>query len=30
MAEQIEYVVIIHEAEEGGYWSEVPGLPGAG
>ncbi|MBR8829504.1 MAG: type II toxin-antitoxin system HicB family antitoxin [Gomphosphaeria aponina SAG 52.96 = DSM 107014] len=19
---------IIHEAEEGGYWAEVPGLPG--
>ncbi|MEX2246095.1 MAG: type II toxin-antitoxin system HicB family antitoxin [Dehalococcoidia bacterium] len=30
MALQLEYVVIIHEAEEGGYWSEVPSLPGAG
>ena len=20
--------VIIHEAEEGGYWAEVPGIPG--
>jgi predicted RNase H-like HicB family nuclease len=20
--------VIIHEAEEGGYWAEVPGFPG--
>jgi len=20
--------VIVHEAEEGGYWGEVPGLPG--
>jgi predicted RNase H-like HicB family nuclease len=20
--------IIIHEAEEGGYWAEVPGLPG--
>lgn len=20
--------VIIHEAEEGGYWAEVPALPG--
>ena len=19
---------IVHEAEEGGYWAEVPGLPG--
>ena len=25
-----EYAVVIHEAEEGGYWSEVPSLPGAG
>ncbi len=24
----MEYVVIIHEAEEGGYWVEVPSLPG--
>jgi predicted RNase H-like HicB family nuclease len=30
MAQQIEYVVILHKAEEGGYWSEVPALPGAG
>jgi predicted RNase H-like HicB family nuclease len=30
MVQQIEYVVILHEAEEGGYWSEVPALPGAG
>jgi len=22
--------VIIHEAEEGGYWAEVPSLPGCG
>jgi len=22
--------VIVHEAEEGGYWTEVPALPGAG
>jgi predicted RNase H-like HicB family nuclease len=21
-------VVIIHEAEEGGYWAEVPAIPG--
>jgi predicted RNase H-like HicB family nuclease len=20
--------VIVHEAEEGGYWGEVPGIPG--
>jgi predicted RNase H-like HicB family nuclease len=26
----IEYTVIVHEAEEGGYWTEVPTLPGAG
>ena len=24
----MEYVVVIHEAEEGGYWAEVPGLEG--
>lgn len=23
-----EYTVVIHEAEEGGYWVEVPALPG--
>ena len=22
--------VIIHDAEEGGYWAEVPSLPGCG
>ncbi|OGO51480.1 MAG: hypothetical protein A2148_11710 [Chloroflexi bacterium RBG_16_68_14] len=26
----MEYTVIAHEAEEGGYWTEVLGLPGAG
>ena len=26
----IEYTVIAHEAEEGGLWTEVVGLPGAG
>jgi predicted RNase H-like HicB family nuclease len=26
----VEYMVIVHEAEEGGYWTEVPALPGAG
>ena len=24
----MEYTVVIHHAEEGGYWSEVPALPG--
>ena len=24
----MEYSVIIHDAEEGGYWVEVPALPG--
>lgn len=24
----MEYTVIIHKAEEGGYWAEVPALPG--
>lgn len=24
----LEYSVVIHEAEEGGYWVEVPALPG--
>jgi predicted RNase H-like HicB family nuclease len=22
--------VVVHEAEEGGYWAEVPALPGCG
>ncbi len=30
MTQPIEYTVIAHDAEEGGYWTEVPGLPGAG
>ncbi len=30
MANQLEFAIIVHEAEEGGYWSEVPSLPGAG
>ncbi len=25
-----EYVVIIHPDETGGYWTEVPALPGCG
>lgn len=24
----MEYTVIFHRAEEGGYWAEVPALPG--
>ncbi len=24
----MEYTVIVHTAEEGGYWAEVPALPG--
>lgn len=24
----MEYTVILHEAEEGGYWVEIPSLPG--
>lgn len=24
----MEYVVVIHQAEEGGYWAEVPALEG--
>ncbi|MBI4491916.1 MAG: type II toxin-antitoxin system HicB family antitoxin [Chloroflexi bacterium] len=24
----MEYVLVIHRAEEGGYWAEVPALPG--
>ncbi len=26
----IEYTVIVHEDEDGGYWTEVPALPGTG
>lgn len=25
-----EYLIIIHPDEDGGYWSEVPALPGCG
>jgi len=25
---QMKLKIIIHEAEEGGYWAEVPSLPG--
>jgi len=24
----MDYTVVIHNAEEGGYWTEVPALPG--
>ncbi|MDP9236746.1 MAG: type II toxin-antitoxin system HicB family antitoxin [Chloroflexota bacterium] len=24
----MDYIVVIHTAEEGGYWAEFPGLPG--
>ena len=24
----MKYKVVIHKAEEGGYWAEVPGIPG--
>ena len=24
----MEYVLVIHTAEEGGYWAEIPSLPG--
>jgi predicted RNase H-like HicB family nuclease len=24
----MEYTVVLHPAEEGGYWAEVPALPG--
>ena len=30
MAAELEYTSIIHEAEEGGFWSDVPSLPGFG
>ena len=30
MMEEIEYTVIVHEDEDGGYWTEVPALPGTG
>ena len=24
----MDYIIVIHPAEEGGYWAEVPALPG--
>lgn len=26
----MRYTVIVHKAEEGGFWTEVPAIPGAG
>lgn len=28
IGKQMPYQVIIHDAEEGGYWAEVAGMPG--
>ncbi len=28
MGNPMKIKVIVHEAEEGGYWAEVPGIPG--
>ncbi|MBI3952880.1 MAG: type II toxin-antitoxin system HicB family antitoxin [Chloroflexi bacterium] len=28
MAQRREYTVVVHSAEEGGYWAEVPSLSG--
>jgi predicted RNase H-like HicB family nuclease len=25
---KMEYTIVLHPAEEGGYWAEVPALPG--
>ncbi|MDP2935060.1 MAG: type II toxin-antitoxin system HicB family antitoxin [Dehalococcoidia bacterium] len=27
---EVEYVIIIHPDDTGGYWTEVPALPGCG
>lgn len=24
----MEYMILVHKAEEGGFWSEIPALPG--
>jgi len=24
----MDYTVLIHKADEGGYWTDIPGLPG--
>lgn len=24
----MDYIVLIHQAEEGGFWAEIPALPG--
>jgi predicted RNase H-like HicB family nuclease len=28
MGENMKLKVVVHEAEEGGYWAEVPAIPG--
>ncbi len=25
---KLDFIVVVHKAEEGGYWAEVPALPG--
>jgi hypothetical protein len=30
LEDSMKMKVIIHDAEEGGYWAEVPSLPGCG
>ena len=30
MTQEHEYTIIAHEEEDGGYWTEVPALPGVG
>ena len=27
---EYEYLVVIHEDDDGGYWTDVPALPGTG
>ena len=28
MAQGADYILVVHQAEEGGFWAEVPALPG--
>ena len=28
MGEQMKIKIVVHEADEGGYWAEVPAIPG--
>jgi predicted RNase H-like HicB family nuclease len=30
MSSSQDYLIVIHPAEEGGFWTEVPDLPGCG